>query len=243
MEAVMLPLEPERRALRTNQACASGPERHIMSQHSQNPISWPDAFGTTGSLRQRGGVMFPGHLHKNTKSGIWARTHQCNRGQALIETAVFACLLTLVATIAANFAYVAYVEAGITSASRQAADYAAQGQHATAGNALPAISAACTIAANEVNGWVGLSSSQWNATATSSSLNGSSWSNSSSCAGNSYASTPPFQADPESAYFTSNSVSVNAALNPPIAFKLFGKTMLSLPSTMHGHTVYMRQLN
>ena len=165
------------------------------------------------------------------------------RGQALVETAVFSCFLVLIAAMSGNFAYVAYVNAGIASASRQAATYAAQGQQATRGNALPAVSAACSIAANEMNGWTGLSSSRWDASAASSSLNGASWSSTSSCAGNSYASSPPFQADPEKAYFTTNAVSVNAAITPVIPLKLFGKMMLTLPGSMNGRPVYFRQLN
>jgi|ERR1035441_6221857 Flp pilus assembly protein TadG len=165
------------------------------------------------------------------------------RGQALIETALFSMVLVLMLAMAANFAYVAYIAAGITSASRQASVYAAQGQQATAGNALPAVSAACSIAANEVNGWIGLSSTNWSAYAASAAISGSSWANSSSCAGNSYSNAPAFNADPESAYFTINAVKVSAALNPPIAFKLFGKLSLTLPTTIYGRSVYMRQLN
>jgi hypothetical protein len=36
---------------------------------------------------------------------------------------------------------------------------------------------------------------------------------------------------------------VSAAMNPPIAFKLFGKLSLTLPTTIYGRSVYMRQLN
>ena len=165
------------------------------------------------------------------------------RGQALIETALFSMVLVLMLAMAANFAFVAYVGAGITSASRQAAVYASQGQQATASNSLPAVSAACSIAANEVNGWIGLSSTNWSAYAASAAISGSSWANSSSCAGNSYSNAPAFNADPESAYFTINAVKVSAALNPPIAFKLFGKLSLTLPTTIYGRSVYMRQLN
>ena len=172
-----------------------------------------------------------------------AQLSQDSFGQALIETALFSMVLVLMLAMAANFAYVAYIAAGITSASRQASVYAAQGQQATAGNALPAVSAACSIAANEVNGWIGLSSTNWSAYAASAAISGSSWANSSSCAGNSYSNAPAFNADPESAYFTINAVKVSAALNPPIAFKLFGKLSLTLPTTIYGRSVYMRQLN
>ena len=177
------------------------------------------------------------------RTEVGTQLSQDTFGQALIETALFSMVLVLMLAMAANFAYVAYITAGITSASRQASVYAAQGQQATAGNALPAVSAACSIAANEVNGWIGLSSTNWSAYAASAAISGSSWANSSSCAGNSYSNAPAFNADPESAYFTINAVKVSAALNPPIAFKLFGKLSLTLPTTIYGRSVYMRQLN
>jgi Flp pilus assembly protein TadG len=177
------------------------------------------------------------------RTEVGTQLSQDTFGQALIETALFSMVLVLMLAMAANFAYVAYIAAGITSASRQASVYAAQGQQATAGNALPAVSAACSIAANEVNGWIGLSSTNWSAYAASAAISGSSWANSSSCAGNSYSNAPAFNADPESAYFTINAVKVSAALNPPIAFKLFGKLSLTLPTTIYGRSVYMRQLN
>jgi Flp pilus assembly protein TadG len=177
------------------------------------------------------------------RAGVAVPLFRDASGQALIETAILSMVLVLMLSMAANFAFVAYVGAGITSASRQAAVYAAQGQQATASNSLPAVSAACSIAANEVNGWIGLSSTNWSAYAASAAISGSSWANSSSCAGNSYSNAPAFNADPESAYFTINAVKVSAALNPPIAFKLFGKLSLTLPTTIYGRSVYMRQLN
>ena len=165
-------------------------------------------------------------------------------GQALIETALFSMVLVLMLALAANFVYVVYVGAGITSAGRQAATYAAQGQQATAGKALPAVSAACQIAANEVNGWAGLSSTNWGAYAASSALGGSSWANTSSCAGNSNSTAPAYNADPESATFTVNAVKVSATPSPLINFSILGKKASTiLPSATYGRTVYMRQLN
>lgn len=165
-------------------------------------------------------------------------------GQALIETALFSMVLVLMLALAANFVYVVYVGAGITSAGRQAATYAAQGQQATAGKALPAVSAACQIAANEVNGWAGLSSTNWGAYAASSALGGSSWTNTSSCAGNSNSTAPAYNADPESATFTVNAVKVSATPSPLVNFSILGKKASTiLPSATYGRTVYMRQLN
>jgi hypothetical protein len=153
-------------------------------------------------------------------------------------------VLVLMLAQAANFAYVVYVGAGITSAGRQAATYAAQGQQATAGNALPAVSAACQIAANEVNGWAGLSSTDWGAYAASSAVGGGSWTNTSSCAGNSNSTAPAYNADPESATFTVNAVKVSATLSPLVNFSILGKKASTiLPSATYGRTVYMRQLN
>lgn len=165
-------------------------------------------------------------------------------GQALIETALFSMVLVLMLALAANFVYVVYVGAGITSAGRQAATYAAQGQQATAGKALPAVSAACQIAANEVNGWAGLSSTNWGAYAANSALGGSSWTNTSSCAGNSNSTAPAYNADPESATFTVNAVKVSATPSPLVNFSILGKKASTiLPSATYGRTVYMRQLN
>ena len=173
-----------------------------------------------------------------------AQLSQDTVGQALIETALFSMVLVLMLALAANFTYVVYVGAGITSAGRQAATYAAQGQQATAGKALPAVSAACQIAANEVNGWAGLSSANWGAYAASSALGGSSWANTSSCAGNSNSTAPAYNADPESATFTVNAVKVSATPSPLVNFSILGKKASTiLPSATYGRTVYMRQLN
>jgi hypothetical protein len=166
------------------------------------------------------------------------------RGQALIETALFSMVLVLMMALAANFAYVVYIGSGITSAGRQAATYAAQGQQAAVGSAPPAVSAACQIAANEVNGWAGLSSTNWGAYAASSALGGSSWANTSSCAGNSNFTAPAYNADPESAYFSANAVKVSATPSPLVNFSLLGKKASTIqPSATYGRIVYMRQLN
>ena len=173
-----------------------------------------------------------------------AQLSQDSFGQALIETALFSMVLVLMLALAANFVYVVYVGAGISSAGRQAATYAAQGQQATAGKALPAVSAACQIAANEVNGWAGLSSANWGAYAASSVVGGSSWTNTSSCAGNSNSTAPAYNADPESATFTVNAVKVSAIPSPLVNFSILGKKASTiLPSATYGRTVYMRQLN
>jgi len=173
-----------------------------------------------------------------------AQLSQDSFGQALIETALFSMVLVLMLALAANLTYVVYVGAGITSAGRQAATYAAQGQQATAGKALPAVSAACQIAANEVNGWAGLSSTNWGAYAASSAVGGSSWTNTSSCAGNSNSTAPTYNADPEPATFTVNAVKVSATLSPLVNFSILGKKASTiLPSATYGRTVFMRQLN
>ena len=178
------------------------------------------------------------------RTEVGTQLSQNTVGQALIETALFSMVLVLMLAQAANFAYVVYVGAGITSAGRQAATYAAQGQQATAGNALPAVSAACQIAANEVNGWAGLSSTNWGAYAASSAVGGGSWTNTSSCAGNSNSTAPAYNADPESATFTVNAVKVSATLSPLVNFSILGKKASTiLPSATYGRTVYMRQLN
>jgi Flp pilus assembly protein TadG len=178
------------------------------------------------------------------RTEVGTQLSQNTVGQALIETALFSMVLVLMLALAANFVYVVYVGAGITSAGRQAATYAAQGQQATAGKALPAVSAACQIAANEVNGWAGLSSANWGAYAASSALGGSSWANTSSCAGNSNSTAPAYNADPESATFTVNAVKVSATPSPLVNFSILGKKASTiLPSATYGRTVYMRQLN
>jgi Flp pilus assembly protein TadG len=178
------------------------------------------------------------------RTEVGTQLSQNTVGQALIETALFSMVLVLMLALAANFVYVVYVGAGITSAGRQAATYAAQGQQATAGKALPAVSAACQIAANEVNGWAGLSSTNWGAYAASSALGGSSWTNTSSCAGNSNSTAPAYNADPESATFTVNAVKVSATPSPLVNFSILGKKASTiLPSATYGRTVYMRQLN
>jgi hypothetical protein len=178
------------------------------------------------------------------RTEVGTQLSQDTFGQALIETALFSMVLVLMLALAANFAYVVYIGAGITSAGRQAATYAAQGQQAAARSALPAVSAACQIAANEVNGWAGLSSTNWGAYAASSALGGSSWANTSSCAGNSNSTAPAYNADPESATFTVNAVKVSATPSPLINFSILGKKASTiLPSATYGRTVYMRQLN
>ena len=178
------------------------------------------------------------------RTEVGTQLSQDTFGQALIETALFSMVLVLLLALAANFAYVVYIGAGITSAGRQAATYAAQGQQAAAGSALPAVRAACQIAANEVNGWAGLSSTNWGAYAASSALGGSSWANTSSCAGNSNSTAPAYNADPESATFTVNAVKVSATPSPLVNFSILGKKASTiLPSATYGRTVYMRQLN
>jgi Flp pilus assembly protein TadG len=158
------------------------------------------------------------------RTEVGTQLSQDTFGQALIETALFSMVLVLMLALAANFAYVVYIGAGITSAGRQAATYAAQGQQAAARSALPAVSAACQIAANEVNGWAGLSSTN--------------------CAGNSNSTAPAYNADPESATFTVNAVKVSATPSPLINFSILGKKASTiLPSATYGRTVYMRQLN
>jgi Flp pilus assembly protein TadG len=182
--------------------------------------------------------------NRTGRTAIAARLAWDAGGQALIETALFSMVLVLMLALAVNFAYVVYIDAGITSAGRQAATYAAQGQQAAAGSALPAVSAACQIAANEVNGWAGLSSANWGAYAASSALGGSSWANTSSCAGNSNSTAPAYNADPESATFTVNAVKVSATPSPLVNFSILGKKASTiLPSATYGRTVYMRQLN
>jgi Flp pilus assembly protein TadG len=63
--------------------------------------------------------------NRTGRTAIAARLAWDAGGQALIETALFSMVLVLMLALAVNFAYVVYIDAGITSAGRQAATYAA----------------------------------------------------------------------------------------------------------------------
>ena len=180
------------------------------------------------------------------KLKLWKRRLADTEGQALIETAIFSCLFVFMAAMAADAAWMAYAGAVTSSAARQAAVFAAQGQKSTAGAALNngSLYQKCSAASNEMFEWGGYTNAPVltiNMTATS--LNATSWTYYTFCSASTYYAQPPFQADPEAAYFTIDAAQINAGFNPPVPFKFPGIKWLSVPTEIHGHPAYMRQLN
>jgi hypothetical protein len=165
-----------------------------------------------------------------------------NRGQSLVESAIFLMMLVAIFSGMANIVYATYVGAGIASASRQAATYGAQGVQSATGNTLPSTAVVCAVAQSEMSGWLAIPNANYGVAAASAPLNGSAWTSPTTCGGTGQATTPTFQADPESAYFSIVAVRTNASLSPPISFTVFGKVM-TLPTRYTGRTVYMRQIN
>jgi hypothetical protein len=175
------------------------------------------------------------------RSALQISTDTC--GQALVETTLFSVILTVMLAFSANFAYMEYLNAGITSAARQAAMFGAQGQQAAAGNSLPTQAATCAAAVNEVNGWLAITNSNWSASTSSTTVGGSSWTQTTGCV-NGRAFSPAFTADPEAAAgnFTSSVFTTGAGYNAPIGLSLFGNKAVPSLQGM-SRSVYMRQLN
>ena len=169
------------------------------------------------------------------------------RGQALIESAIAIAVLAIVLCGMANLAYLVYTQAAISSASRQAAMFAASGTYSPLSEPLPALSGTCAVAANEVQGWLSIPGTSWGATAASTALNGTGWANTASCASSQYTMTPayPPQGDPEAAAgnFTMTAVSTNVVIAWPINATILGVSPIALPSASYGQTVYFRQVN
>ncbi|HZC24973.1 MAG TPA: hypothetical protein VE866_16680, partial [Candidatus Binatia bacterium] len=142
---------------------------------------------------------------------IWERASRWNRrladtrGQALIETAVFSCLFVFMAAMAADAAWMAYAGAITSSAARQAAVFAAQGQKSTTGAALQngSLYQKCTAAGNEMFEWGGNTNGpRYTINMAATGLNASSWTYYTFCSASTYYAQPPFQPDPEAAYFS-----------------------------------------
>ena len=164
----------------------------------------------------------------------------------MIETAVYMALAAMMLTGLINIGYVVYMGAGVASAARQGAVFAAQGASAPAGASMPTAAAACTVSTAELTGWLALPNSDYSATASNSSTSSSAgWSSSSSCGGNTNATSPTYVADPESGYFTSNAVSINAGIKLPIPLlqMLGGSGTITIPAQFSGRPVYFRQSN
>lgn len=164
------------------------------------------------------------------------------RGQALIETAIGSVVITLMVAIACNFAYLAYLNNTTSSAARQAAVAAIQGQKAMSAKSLPTSASVCAVASNEVNSWLAVSDGDWSATVASAPAGSTSWSQPATCTpGNSV--SPAFAADPESAYFGSTAVVVTGYYNMPIQFNMWGLGSVAKNVLLTSHTLYVRQLN
>ncbi len=181
-------------------------------------------------------------LFKNNRLSLVTKFSRDTNGQALIETALCSLVMTLMVAVAANFAYLSYINATTGSAARQAAVYAIQGGQSVAGNALPTQIAACAVAANEVNGWLAIPSDEWSASVSSSTVGSESWAQTTACSSGGQ-SGPLFAADPESAYFASTAVAVAANYNMPLQFSMWGFKSLALNQFQAAHVIYIRQLN
>ena len=132
--------------------------------------------------------------------------------QALIETALFSMVLVLMLALAANFAYVVYIGAGITSAGRQAATYAAQGQQSDGGEraagrerGLPELPRTRSMDGRVCPARTG---APMPASPRSAEVPGQTRR---AAPGNSNSTAPAYNADPESATFTVNAVKVSAS--------------------------------
>lgn len=162
-------------------------------------------------------------------------------GQALVETALFLSILGVIMCAMTNLAYLVFLEASVISASHQAVVYEAQGLQSPTGQALPALTTACSAVQNEVEGWLNLTPAQWGATAASADLAGSDWAQTTSCGQAGYATKPTFQPDPEGDYFTIDAVSTRAVANLPFSTAIAGTS--GLGGLLYGQTVYFRQQN
>jgi Flp pilus assembly protein TadG len=171
-----------------------------------------------------------------------AKVSRDSRGQGLVETAIASVVLTLMVAVAANFAYLAYLNGSTSSATRQAAITAIQGAQSPAGTTLPLQSTACAVASNEVNNWLAVSSEDWAATVASAPVGSSSWSQTTGCTGGNAASAT-FAADPESDYFGSTAVAVTGNYNMPLQFSIWGIGSVARNVLQTSHTLYVRQLN
>lgn len=180
---------------------------------------------------------------------VWAacRTRaRCDRGQSLIETAVFLPLLILLIAYAIDFGYFFFVAVNLATATRGAVEYSVQGYNAPGQTSLPAAgpmsntSSVAGLASADLSGLAAY------ATATSvqvcSKQIGVTNSGVAECMtyGNSGSGYTPSR-DPEAPTFVLQRVDVTYTVQPPIPLNFFSMSLL--PVLNFHRQVSMRALD
>jgi Flp pilus assembly protein TadG len=163
------------------------------------------------------------------KLALPARRLRDHRGQGLIEAAVILPFLFLLLFNAINFAYFFYVGLNLTSAPKDAVEYAVQGPSTPGQLAYPGSSAVKTyLYTNLQNGLTNYSNTPVNVCTSENGLTGTgvnqkavcfSYTNSGSSSTNTGGTT---FADPEAPYFVTFQVDVTYTVQPLIAGSPFG---------------------
>jgi Flp pilus assembly protein TadG len=139
-------------------------------------------------------------------------------GQSLIEVALFVPVFTILFIYAVDFGYFFIVAASLSSASRNAVEYAAQGTASPAQSAAPAAATVASLAIASI-GLTGASASTMSVRVCSSAVGTNSSGNTARCStpvAGSGAETTVVDVDPESPTFQLNRVDVSFTIILPI---------------------------
>ena len=182
--------------------------------------------------------------HKNMRSWTF-RGLRCDKGQSLIETALFLPVLILLVAYAVDFGYMFIVAANLASSSRNAAQYSIQGFAAPDQGMLPVagpITDPTTVAGLAVSDMSSLAIAATTTTVQVCSKEIGIVSNVTQCA--SYGPAGTFYTpgtDPEAPTFLLNRVDVTYTIRPPIPFTFFSYQLV--PSLKFHRQVSMRVLD
>ena len=177
--------------------------------------------------------------------GGYGRALRRERGQSLIETAVFLPILILLVAYAVDFGYFFIVAANLTSASRSAAEYSIQGHSSPAQSALPnagPITTNTSVAALAVGDLSSLAASASTTSVEVCSKILGTTNNVTNCTSYGPAGTvfTP-AADPEAPTFFLNRVDVTYTVQPPIPMSFFSYSLL--PTMKFHRQVSMRAMD
>lgn len=175
----------------------------------------------------------------------YGRALRRERGQSLIETAVFLPILILLVAYAVDFGYFFIVAANLTSASRSAAEYSIQGHSSPAQSALPnagPITTNTSVAALAVGDLSSLAASASTTSVEVCSKILGTTNNVTNCTSYGPAGTvfTP-AADPEAPTFFLNRVDVTYTVQPPIPMSFFSYSLL--PTMKFHRQVSMRAMD
>jgi Flp pilus assembly protein TadG len=174
-------------------------------------------------------------------NGTWTD----NKGQSLLETALFLPLLVLLIAYAVDFGYFFIVAANLSSASRNATEYSIQGYESPGQAVLPTagpMSAVTSVSALAVGDLSGLAGSSSTTTVQVCSKVIGVTNHLTQCAsyGPADSSYTP-AADPEAPTFLLNRVDVTYTVQPPIPLSIFSYPLV--PSLTFHRQVSMRVLD